>query len=444
MTTQAVTLRSSAWWAQTRYAFRAYVQAPMTWFRRVALGREPYWQQYFWNRWGYVKTAGVTNGVTLWFDAQALGELNQLRSLLPVLKSRNAALRMMLSTEEPSVIRSARGLPLDELFDNPWDLRGPSRRVIHKLHPTALIVVEHPKNPVRLKEAQRLGVKTLLISGFFSKGWDQMPFMKRPLSQNIFRYFDRIAAKSASDRDQMIAHGASGSSIDLVGDLKYDLASIEAAGRHSGLLQEQFSFKPGQRLLVVGSGHLNEVDWVLRAWTSARAQGVPLQLVWVPRWPEQGDAFEAAFQRSGVQVFRRSTHQGAVPKDTVLLIDTYGELPAWYKLAWVTFLGGSALPATQEWNGLCHSPLEALVFGKPVLMGPNSTVRGPICDEVTAVWSALAVASPEAFTKTVQKLHNEPAQIDQLAPALRALAERQGDVVARYVHWIEEQAGCVS
>ena len=71
-------------------------------------------------------------------------------------------------------------------------------------------------------------------------------------------------------------------------------------------------------------------------------------------------------QAAGLPTITRSSGASISDETEVLLIDTLGELAAFTGLASVVFIGGSLVPH----GG--HNPLEALVFGKPVLTGPHT------------------------------------------------------------------------
>lgn len=54
-----------------------------------------------------------------------------------------------------------------------------------------------------------------------------------------------------------------------------------------------------------------------------------------------------------------------MPESQVLIIDNVGMLSSIYKYATITYVGGGLK------SGGVHNVLEAAVYGKPVLFGPN-------------------------------------------------------------------------
>jgi 3-deoxy-D-manno-octulosonic-acid transferase len=82
-----------------------------------------------------------------------------------------------------------------------------------------------------------------------------------------------------------------------------------------------------------------------------------------PRHPERGDALAALIAAHGLDHTRRRA--GQLPEKAVFLADTLGEMGLWFRLAPVTFMGGSLTP-----NG-GHNPWEGAALGTALLSGPH-------------------------------------------------------------------------
>lgn len=91
-------------------------------------------------------------------------------------------------------------------------------------------------------------------------------------------------------------------------------------------------------------------------------------LLWLaPRHPQRTDDILTLIAAAQLTAIRRSSGQRVDDATEILVIDTLGELPGFMGLASSVFMGGSLVAH----GG--HNPLEALVFGKPVITGPFTT-----------------------------------------------------------------------
>lgn len=428
--------------AQVRYRIKAYAWAPITFTRRVLFNRDPYWREYFFNRWGYLpQRLHTVNGQrTLWIDAQSLGEVNQLTTLIQRLKAQLPSWRFVISTNEPSSFKAASVMVDGEVFDEPWDLRGSTHRVLASLRPQALLIIEHPQNPTRLFEAKRHGVRTLLMSADFPPGWQRMPFMQRSLVFGAHRTLDAIAVKTEDDAVQYQRLGVPGDRIRVVGDLKYDLESIAERARKAEGVRQCFQLDHEDRWLVGGSLHQEETSWLVAAWQTACKALPNLRLAIVPRWAEHGRTMASSLRRQGVHVIQRSAwNGGAIPKGSIIVVDSYGELIPWYALAWAVFLGGSAVASHEGWRGLCHNPVEPLSLGKPVFVGPNHHLRQSTCEWLRQTWDGLCVKDPQDLATRLATLAYAPDLEERIRKHALESAQRQQGVVDRYTEWLLHQ-----
>ena len=99
--------------------------------------------------------------------------------------------------------------------------------------------------------------------------------------------------------------------------------------------------------------------------------------------------------------------------DRVLLVDTMGELEAFFSLADVVFLGGSLTPV----GG--HNVLEPAAAGCPVLVGPHlETCRREA--EILAAGGGLEVVPDEAALSAIlSRLLASPADRERMGSAAR-------------------------
>jgi 3-deoxy-D-manno-octulosonic-acid transferase len=104
------------------------------------------------------------------------------------------------------------------------------------------------------------------------------------------------------------------------------------------------------------------------------------------------------------------------PDDDVILLDTLGELPSFYRLATVAFVGGSL----SDVGG--HNLLEPAMWRKPVFFGPFTGHMKETAERMKSTGGGKEVATDnELFTEVLNLLRNR-----QLA---REMGERAHSVL---------------
>jgi 3-deoxy-D-manno-octulosonic-acid transferase len=133
----------------------------------------------------------------------------------------------------------------------------------------------------------------------------------------------------------------------------------------------------------------------------------------------------------GVQVFGCSGVQDAQPEhlntrtpehlNTVLLLDTMGELARFFGLAAVAFVGGSLVPR----GG--HDLLQPLFHGVPTLFGPYVHNQRTLAELALGAGAACQVADASALAEALIRILAEgEARATMRAAAARLLAENRG------------------
>lgn len=109
-----------------------------------------------------------------------------------------------------------------------------------------------------------------------------------------------------------------------------------------------------------------EEETVIAAQSHAMRLAHRMLLIFVPADASRATAVAERMSREGWVVALRSLEQDPVEDVQVLIDDGEGEYGLWYRLAPVTFLGGTLSPA-----GSGRSPMEPAALGSAILAGPK-------------------------------------------------------------------------
>lgn len=112
-------------------------------------------------------------------------------------------------------------------------------------------------------------------------------------------------------------------------------------------------------------------------------------LILVPKDAGRADALAAAMAAEGWQVARRSADEEPDGETEVFLADGGGEYGLWYRLAPVTFLGGTLLG-----EGCSRDPLEGAALGSALIAGPKAGVHAAAHQRLARARAVRAIMTP--------------------------------------------------
>jgi len=291
-----------------------------------------------------------------WWHAASLGEVAALEPLLRKAQERNLAGRFAVTTTTAAGRREARARWGDHAGLAPLDLPGCIRRAMKARSPRSLILIETELWPNWIQDAVEAGIPWGVVNGRLSdRSWPRYRRW-RGFWQPLLARVAAVAARSEEDAGRWIELGAPPDRVRVTGNLKLD----RVAGSPSATLPWT-----GDPVWTVGSLREGEERPVLEAFLSLRERHPGLKLVLAPRHPARWKGLESDLAARGLAVAVRSRPQASDPSAVVLLLDTQGELPAFYASSTICLVGGTLVPV----GG--HNPLEAAAASRPLLLGPH-------------------------------------------------------------------------
>ena len=393
----------------------------------VRAARDPAYRKHMRERFGLGPRVAAPS---LWLHAVSVGEVAAAAALVRALHASHPDMPVLLTTATPTGRAQAAtlfGADVEVRF-LPYDTPGSVRRFLTRIRPRVAIIMETELWPNLLHECGRRGVPVLFASARLAAR--SVPRYRR--FGTLFSAGLRgawVAAQSTADAERFIALGADPARTHVVGNLKFDMRLGEAvAERGRELRRGYLSARP---VWTAGSTHEGEEDLVLDAHTVLERAVRGALLVLVPRHPQRFEGVAALLERRGL-VFDRRSRSGTVrPTAQVLLLDTMGELTAFYAASDAAFVGGSLVPV----GG--HNLLEPAALGVPVITGPH-TQNGPeIARLLIAAGGALEVADSAALADAAGRLLTDAALRERMGESARGFVEAHRGSLARHLALIE-------
>lgn len=401
--------RSIALWAYLALTARGAGAGQRRLARRLAQGKED--PARLDERMG---VAGLPrpHGRLIWFHAASVGESLSLLEVIRRLGDHDPDLHVLLTTGTVSssdILKSR--LPRNAIHQFvPIDIRLFVQRFLDHWKPDLAVWTESEFWPSLIVETHARGVPLLLINARMS---DRSASRWRYLGGAARSLLTRFAAVHAQDNATGRALrrlGLPADRLTVTGTLKEGTppppCSEEDRARYTKLLA-------GRPVWAAASTHEGEESVVASAHAIAARTAMRLLCILVPRHPERGDAIAAMLREQGLTVAQRSRGQEPDADTGIYLADTLGELGLWYRLAPLSFVGGSLV----DIGG--HNPFEPAALGSAILHGPHVYNFADIFARLDEVGGAREVQDAATLAAAVTEL----SQPDRRAPMAYAAWE---------------------
>lgn len=350
----------------------------------------------------------------LLLHAVSVGEVNALRELVPLLRTRA---EVVVATTTDTGVKRARELFAADghVVRYPLDFSGAVARFLDAVRPDAVGLVELEVWPNFIAACRKRGIPVAVVNGRLSersfKGYRRIrAVMRRPFSTLAF-----AAVQNEAYAARFRHMGAPPERIHVTDSMKWDTASIADDAPGSAELAAKLGIDRSRPLIVAGSTG-NDEERIIH---EACPPGV--QLLCAPRKPERFD--EAAAALPGCA--RRSTASGEGSATDRYLLDTIGELRAAYALADVVVVGR----AFARLGG--SDPIEPVGLGKPAVIGPHARNFDAIVSALRDA-GALLVAEAADLHAVLAGLLADPGRRAAMAAAGRKCIESRRGATGRH------------
>src|SRR5881392_2785486 len=352
-----------------------------------------------------------------WIHAVSVGEVvialklaEQLRALQPDLKC-----ALTTTTTTGRALAQKRAPDWMDVLYAPLDFWPIMRRAFRVMAPQRIILIEAEVWPNLVARATRQTIPVVLANARLShrsaRRFRRFRFFVAP----IFRRLDLICVPTNDDVERWKYLGATRSRIHVVGNIKYEVSKPTHLPPEAQRFVETAS---GATRLVLfgGSTHRGEEKILADVFCALRAEFPELFLVLAPRHVERVKEVESELRQRNLRAIRRSAAEKPAQLPDCLLIDTTGELPDWYNIATIVFIGKS-LTAHGGQN-----PAEAISAQKPVIFGPHMENFAGLAKELIAEGGALCVRNSQELMEHSRRLLRNSAEREELATnALRVI-----------------------
>ena len=362
------------------------------------------YRRHFWQRFGIYSAAERTtlmgDGKRVWVQAVSVGEMFVALKLVTVLRQRHPGWFIILSTTTTTGFQLARekmGADVAVIY-TPIDLRGAVRRAFDIVRPSAVVIVDGGLWPNQLLEARRRQIPVTLANARLSPRSERRFLQFGFIARSMFSLLDRVCVPEAADVARWQQLGVTPAHIAVTGSIKYDDADAPASCSTGGggmqTVLRRLGIQDEAPVLFGGSTHAGEERILAEVFLGLRERFTGLRLVIAPRHVERTANILTELGDLNLHIVRRTETLGSTWPETIpeiFLLDTTGELRAWYDVATVVFIGKS-LTAVGGQN-----PAEAIAAGKPILFGPHMENFASLAAQLLEADAAFRIADAADF-----------------------------------------------
>lgn len=302
------------------------------------------------------------------------------------------------------------------------DLSAPAAETLMQAGPAALLLLGSELPPALIATASRRDTPVILAEARLAPqdaGWTLRALGRRELLCQMRAVLvtdpasQAIALRMGADRRRVTMTGP-------VAEIRDPLPCSEAERSIIAQLLR------GRHAWLAAAVPPDEEQAVLAAHHAALAQSHRALLFLAPRHPDRIDPLAQQIEASGLTVARRPLDEDPTDEVHVMLTDGPTEMGLWYRLAPVTYLGGTLSGD----DAAARHPFEPAALGSAIVHGPRTERFATEWRQLGGAGAARQVASPEELATAIAEL-SQPDLIATLASNAWTVSTGGADVTMR-------------
>lgn len=338
------------------------------------------------------------NKKTIFFHAVSVGEVNAVEALIKKTRENFPDANIVLSTTTKTgqeIAHKKLEKTVNAITYFPFDFFFSINSFLNAVKPDKIVIAETEIWPDFVYLANRRNIPVYIVNGRLSpssyKGYKKFSFFFKP----VLAQYKGIYMQTQGDVERILDVGAKQDITKCMGNLKFDIKPTLSDSQITELAE---SLKlNGARMIAAASTHKGEDEIVLEAFKELKAQFPEIKLLLAPRHPERYEKVSELIAQSGFSFGKRSQNDTFENND-IIMLDTMGELMKMFSICHFAFIGGSFSTT----GG--HNPLEANIWGKPVVSGDCVFNFKDIYAFLTQTNAAKLSSTPQELKEDMTKL----------------------------------------
>ncbi|HOU95196.1 MAG TPA: glycosyltransferase N-terminal domain-containing protein [Bacteroidales bacterium] len=293
---------------------------------------------------------------TIWVHCASLGEFEQGRPLMEMIKEKVPDSYILLTFFSPSGYELRKNWSgADYICYLPADTRRNAKLFVETVKPEKVIFIKYEFWYNYINELNLGNISLYLVSGIFRKNQHFFKWYGR-FFLSMLQKFTHIFVQD--DCSAQILNNVGINNVTVAGDTRFDRVMKIAGSAHQIPVIEEFA--GNEKVLIAGSSWRKDEELIVKYINTS-----PGRMKWIFAPHEISETnilrIEGSLKTSSVR-YSKFSPEKAVSR--VLIIDNIGMLSSAYRYAYIAEIGGG-------FSKGIHNIIEAACWGVPTLFGPN-------------------------------------------------------------------------
>lgn len=305
----------------------------------------------------------------------------------------------------------------------PTDTLAEARAFLSYWTPEIAIFAEGEIRPALVAEAAQRKLPMMIVGGHQPQFPRERDGWYPGLMRGVLPLFRHILTVDEPAARAFRKAGAPPLQVEITGRMEEDSAALPCLEAERAALARTLGTRP---VWLAASLPEMEETSIIAAHRAALRMAHRLMLIIVPQDPSRAEPLARRLEdEEGWSVALRSAEQEPEPETEVYVADSASEYGLWYRLAPITYLGGSLLG-----QGCGRDPLEPAALGSAIIYGARPGPYGTTFGRLGAARAARAVTSGADLGEALGDLLS-PDRTARLAQAAWAVASDGAEVTEK-------------
>ena len=381
----------------------------------------------------------IVRGQPIWLHAVSVGEVLASKALLEELHKAYPNKQIVISTVTPTGNNIAQRIAQEKdfVFYLPFDISFIVKKVVALINPSLVIIAETEIWPNLIRRLKKRNIPVITVNARISdgsfKGYRLIKFLIKPVMNKIAAF----CVQAETDANRLFELGVAKEKIKITGNMKFDTSttrtidSADSADTRKRIL----ALEEKDTLWVAGSTHPGEEEIILRVYKKLLGEFPNLKLLIAPRHPERAKEIGSLLLKNNLNPLFISAlprPSSLVPRPSVFILDTIGQLRGFYAISDIVFVGGSLIKKGGQ------NILEPAAFAKPIVCGPHMFNFRDIAALFLKNEACITVKNEEELLSFITDLLRNPSKMSTLGKRAQELIATQQGATEKNIEYIKK------